>query len=456
MRGVGEVGSSPVKAPVAIFTLPLFLLVVGIGDGVRYGSARAHPYQDSTAAAAGPVFVAPVGNQTAAIGREAIFSCSVGNIGKYKVGWLRASDQTILSMHTRTVTHNARIAVTFESGGSPGGSNGVGTTGNAGRGITSNQHGSVTGSSHVPEDAVNGTWQLHIRQLKESDRGCYMCQINTSPMISALGCLDILVPPDIVYGGETSTDVAVAEGDNATLTCQATGRPTPKVSWRREHGSILIRNSTSSTSGNSFGEYQNYTGSLLHFYRVDRRQMGVYMCIASNDVPPAVSKRVTLAVNFPPAVKASNQLLGTPLGTNVTLRCSVEAYPKTINYWMRNGKDMLLDGPKYSVSEVVSGYQTVMSLLIKHLSKEDFAGYKCVATNSLGKADGVVRLYELDLDNSARISRGKDHVSMIGGLAEAARGKAGSSIRVFENSSRVGITYALGAILVLLRTLCPR
>lgn len=45
MRGVGEAGSSPVKAPVAILVLPLFLLVVGIGDGVRYGSARAHPYQ---------------------------------------------------------------------------------------------------------------------------------------------------------------------------------------------------------------------------------------------------------------------------------------------------------------------------------------------------------------------------------------------------------------------------
>lgn len=42
------------------------------------------------------------------------------------------------------------------------------------------------------EEAVNGTWRLHIRQLKESDKGCYMCQINTSPMISELGCLDIL------------------------------------------------------------------------------------------------------------------------------------------------------------------------------------------------------------------------------------------------------------------------
>lgn len=40
-----------------------------------------------------------------------------------------------------------------------------------------------------------------------------------------------------------------------------------------------------------------YNGSALHFWRVERKQMGAYLCIASNDVPPAVSKRVILNVN---------------------------------------------------------------------------------------------------------------------------------------------------------------
>lgn len=38
-------------------------------------------------------------------------------------------------------------------------------------------------------------------------------------------------------------------------------------------------------------------GSHLNFSRVARRQMGAYLCIASNDVPPAVSKRVFLHVH---------------------------------------------------------------------------------------------------------------------------------------------------------------
>ncbi|RZF34033.1 hypothetical protein LSTR_LSTR017425 [Laodelphax striatellus] len=53
----------------------------------------------------------------------------------------------------------------------------------------------------------------------------------------------ILLSPDIVYE-ETSGDVAVLEGDNATLVCQATGHPRPRLMWKREDGApILLRRS---------------------------------------------------------------------------------------------------------------------------------------------------------------------------------------------------------------------
>lgn len=38
-------------------------------------------------------------------------------------------------------------------------------------------------------------------------------------------------------------------------------------------------------------------GEKLRLYGVTRRMMAVYLCIASNDVPPIVSKRVILKVN---------------------------------------------------------------------------------------------------------------------------------------------------------------
>lgn len=40
-----------------------------------------------------------------------------------------------------------------------------------------------------------------------------------------------------------------------------------------------------------------FSGDNLTLVKLDRKQMGAYLCIASNDVPPAVSKRITLNVN---------------------------------------------------------------------------------------------------------------------------------------------------------------
>uniref|UniRef100_A0A336MSZ1 CSON006129 protein n=1 Tax=Culicoides sonorensis TaxID=179676 RepID=A0A336MSZ1_CULSO len=147
-----------------------------------------------------PEFEGTITNVTFPAGREAVLTCSVKNLDKYKVGWLRASDQTVLALANRVVSHNPRISV-------------------------------------VHEDMR--TWRLRIRQLRESDRGCYMCQINTSPMKKQIGCIDVQVPPNIV-DEESSADIAVQEGEDAILTCRATGHPPPRVTWKREDGDFML------------------------------------------------------------------------------------------------------------------------------------------------------------------------------------------------------------------------
>ena len=36
------------------------------------------------------------------------------------------------------------------------------------------------------------TWSLHIRDVQAEDKGYYMCQVNTDPMISQTGHLDVV------------------------------------------------------------------------------------------------------------------------------------------------------------------------------------------------------------------------------------------------------------------------
>jgi len=122
--------------------------------------------------------------------------------------------------------------------------------------------------------------------------------------------------------------------------------------------------------------------------------MGAYLCIASNDVPPAVSKRVILNVNFAPEITVPSQLYGVGPGSNVTISCNVQAYPTAINYWMKDDNEMLLSGPKYNITEKVRNrYEIMMYLTIINWQRSDESQFSCISTNSLGKADGRIQSY---------------------------------------------------------------
>ena len=58
---------------------------------------------------------------------------------------MKADTKAIQAIHTHVITHNPRVHVSFDD---------------------------------------HSTWHLLIKQVTEEDKGPYMCQINTDPMIS--------------------------------------------------------------------------------------------------------------------------------------------------------------------------------------------------------------------------------------------------------------------------------
>ncbi|KAI8420906.1 hypothetical protein MSG28_008078 [Choristoneura fumiferana] len=256
--------------------------------------------------------------------------------------------QTILSIHHNIITQNPRISLSY------------------------NDHRS---------------WYLHIKSVQEVDRGWYMCQVNTDPMRSRKGYLQVVVPPSII-DNMTSTDMVVREGSDVSLVCRASGYPEPYVMWRREDGQDFNYNGESVSV---------VDGETLTITKVSRLHMGAYLCIASNGVPPSISKRIMLMVQFPPMLSIPNQLEGAYIGQDVTLECHTEAYPSSINYWTTDRGDMIISemeivGGKYEAFPMDSGYNKFMMLKIRNITKEDFGFYKCIAKNSLGETDGIIKL----------------------------------------------------------------
>ncbi|BFF94312.1 roundabout homolog 1 [Drosophila madeirensis] len=307
-----------------------------------------------------PRFAEPIANVTVSIGRDALLACVVENLKGYKVAWVRVDTQTILSIHHNVISQNSRISLTY------------------------NDHRS---------------WYLHIKEVEESDRGWYMCQVNTDPMRSRKGYLQVVVPPMIVEG-MTSNDMVVREGQNVSLMCKARGYPEPYVMWRREDGEEMLIG----------GEHVNVVdGELLHITKVSRLHMAAYLCVASNGVPPSISKRVHLRVQFPPMLSIPNQLEGAYVGQDVILECHTEAYPASINYWTTERGDMIISdtsraGDKYETTSTVSGYTKYMKLKIRAVGPNDFGTYRCVAKNSLGETDGNIKLDEMPTPTTAIIS----------------------------------------------------
>ncbi|KRF80992.1 uncharacterized protein Dvir_GJ14067, isoform E [Drosophila virilis] len=297
-----------------------------------------------------PEFTEYIENVTVPAGRNVKLGCSVKNLGSYKVAWMHFEQSAILTVHNHVITRNPRISVT-----------------------------------HDKHDR-HRTWYLHINNVHEEDKGRYMCQINTVTAKTQFGYLNVVVPPNI-DDSLSSSDVIVREGANISLRCRASGSPRPIIKWKRDDNSRIAINKNHIVN--------EWEGDTLEITRISRLDMGAYLCIASNGVPPTVSKRIKVSVDFPPMLLIPHQLVGAPEGFNVTIECFTEAHPTSLNYWTRGEGPIIHDSYKYKVESSVGvpAYKTHMKLTIINVGSGDDGIYKCVAKNPRGETDGIIRLY---------------------------------------------------------------
>ncbi|XP_041370227.1 lachesin-like [Gigantopelta aegis] len=297
-----------------------------------------------------PSFETPVVNVTVIEGATAVLPCSVHNLGKHQVAWTDQWATTLAYMDTRIIDDD-RYSVDRPYGNS---------------------------------------WNLHIKGVKYGDQGIYTCQMNTQPVKVQTAILNVVVPPRIV-GTVGSKVVMVKEGQSVSLVCNVTGIPPPTVTWYKQ---------SSTRDGPKESEFCpatsriGFSGEMLKIHNVTRYCGGVYECVADNGVKPSFKRQIKVAVEFPPEIRLPTKRIGQVLGKETILDCEVTAYPQAVSIWHYKGRE-LSKTKKYQV-EVYEhdDHAIVLSLRIKHLSKEDYGSYTCVASNSMGQTRAKMELYE--------------------------------------------------------------
>lgn len=377
----------------------------------------------TTTLAEPPDFVEPIGNLSVAVGKDAQFECKINNLANFRTAWLRVEDKGILTIHNNVITRNYRL-----------------------------------GLLHDDTDTKPSKFALTIKNVQPSDRGGYMCQINSVPMKFAIGYLDVLSAPafdsDEQSSGESSHSagnssvVTVVEGSNANLSCKASGHPEPQLTWRREDNKPIL------LTGAPLGEDpKQIDGQTLRFAPASRLNSGAYLCIASNGVQPSASKRQVLDVHFSPVVRIPQKRVGAVLGQrDVRLVCHVDMNPAGTHYWYRDAADeLLVSGDKYDIviqNAHVHSERAQMTLTIRNVERADFGTYKCTGVNALGAQSNTIQLYEsipFSLETSKRLASRDPTSTWLRSQPPSAASHAASPLRAHSK-----LTAGLAAALLIM------
>ncbi|NXD81437.1 MXRA5 protein, partial [Halcyon senegalensis] len=240
----------------------------------------------------------------------------------------------------------------------------------------------------------NGT--LLIRNVQLQDHGQYLCTAQNLHGIDKMIIVLTVVAhqPKILLS--RYRDVTVYFGDTIAMECQASGTPSPHISWIFPDRKIL---QTVTTTESRIMLHENRTLSIKQATFSDR---GVYKCVASNAAgADSIAVRLHIAA-LPPIIQQDKQEnISLPLGSSVNIHCTAKAAPSPSIRWV------VFDGTQIRPSQFVNGNLFVFpngTLYIRNISPKDSGTYECIAANMVGAARRTVQLHVKKHASNAKIT----------------------------------------------------
>ncbi|XP_063876944.1 protein amalgam-like [Scylla paramamosain] len=128
--------------------------------------------------------------------------------------------------------------------------------------------------------------------------------------------------------------------------------------------------------------FREFGGPFLRMSSLGRDDGGAFLCVASNGVPPAVSARAKVSVEFAPEMLGGMSVVWAEEGEKATLNCSFRAWPPPKVTWTQEGTQTHTLGG--SLEQWKAQGVGSSQLPLSSLGKEDFGHYRCTVRNKHG------------------------------------------------------------------------
>ncbi|XP_045484010.1 tyrosine-protein phosphatase Lar isoform X5 [Pieris rapae] len=244
----------------------------------------------------------------------------------------------------------------------------------------------VSGMDKAAGPAANGA-VLRIEPVRaQRDDATYECvaENGVGDAVTALATLTVFetekTPPGFPSIAPPSTTLVVEVGHIATLPCQATGTPPPKVRWLFNSLPLDV------ASNPRYGILNDNMHGTLQIVKSEEEDQGKYECVAENSIGTEFSKPTSLYVkvrrvapqfSIPPPPRTEVML-----GGNLTLKCVAVGSPMPTVKWRKGLTKWLTpeDNPPLGINT------------LKLEDIRESANYTCEAASVLGVIDATAEV----------------------------------------------------------------
>ncbi|XP_054650391.1 neural cell adhesion molecule 1b isoform X4 [Dunckerocampus dactyliophorus] len=255
--------------------------------------------------------------------------------------------------------------------------------------------------------------EMSIMEVTKLDEGEYTCIAkNKAGETEQELSLRVFAKPKITYIVNQSTSEME---EQVTLTCEASGDPTPTISWSYgdrvfTDGEQAHLNRIYQASWTRPEQHKSLDGAVV--VRSDARvssltlkyvkytDAGQYLCSARSAIGED-DQIAYLEVRYTPKINGEVALY-TWEGNAVNISCEVQAHPSEVTItWLRDGLTL----PNENTSNIkIFRSASASYLQVTPLSENDFGSYNCTASNEMGTESKEFLLIQAEVPSSPFIN----------------------------------------------------